>query len=119
LSKIETDADKQSVRFTNLSFSQGDTSQFSENYKGGMMEQYNNFFPKDEPWPYRISGIETVTVPAGTFKCTVVEGFDSETKVKYWMINDLPGVYAKIIEEKTDPFGELEYKLFELEEIKN
>ena len=115
LSKIKTNVQKPSVEFTNLNIAQGDTMQFSQNVKGDLMERNNFFFPKDEPWPYRISGIETITVPAGTFECTVVEGFDMDTKIKYWMINDMPGLYAKIIEEEIDPFEKLDYKLLELE----
>ena len=61
---------------------------------------------------------ETITVPAGTFNCKVFEGLDGEAKVKYWMILDKPGVYAKIIREDVDPFDELEYSIIELEEIK-
>ena len=117
LSKIKANVQKPSVEFTNLSISESDTMQFSQNVKGGLMGQYNAFFPKDEPWPYRIIGIETVTVPAGTFQCTVIEGFDTETKIKYWMINDMPGLYAKIIKEEIDPFDKLDYKLLELEKI--
>ncbi len=117
LSKIRVDAQKPRVEFTNLSVSGTDTSQFSQRVKGNLQEAYNNFFPREEPYPYRVSGVEKITVPAGTFTCTVIEGIDGEKKVKYWMINDLPGVYAKIIREKTDPFGELDYSLSELEKI--
>ncbi len=117
LSRIKTNAKKPGVEFTNLSISEGDTSQFSQNYKGGLSGRYNNFFPKDELQPYRILGTEKITVPAGTFLCTVVEGFDSDKKVKYWMINEMPGIYAKIIEEEIDPFNKLTYQITELEKI--
>jgi K(+)-stimulated pyrophosphate-energized sodium pump len=46
-----------------------------------------------------------------------VETVDGEKKLKYWMINDMPGLYAKIIMEETDPFGELDYRIQELEKI--
>ena len=59
----------------------------------------------------------TVDVPAGTFTCTVIEGFDGDDKVKYWMINDKPGVYAKIV-TIGDMFGELRYVVTELTEIR-
>jgi len=117
LSKLKVDPTKPSVKFTNLYISGGDTSQFSENYKGNLMGSYNAFFPKEEPWPYRIKGVEKITVPAGSFDCTVIEAIDGEKKLKYWMINDMPGVYAKIIREETDPFGKLEYSVQELEKI--
>ncbi len=117
LSTIKVDKQKPGVRFTNLAIANGDTSQFSQDYKDGLAESFNDFFPRDEPWPYRIAGIEKVAVPAGVFECTVVEGFDGDKKVKFWMINDMPGIYAKIIQERIDPFGELEYTVDELKEI--
>jgi len=117
LSTIKVDTQKPSVEFTNYYISGKDTSQFSQNYKGGLMGRYNDFFPREAPWPYRITGIEKVTVPAGTFECTVVEGINGEQKVKFWMINNLPGVYAKEIIEETDPFDNLEYRVKELEKI--
>lgn len=117
LSVIKVDTLKPSVEFTNYSVSGNDTSQFSQDIKGGLMERYNVFFPEEEPWPYRITGIEKLTVPAGTFECTVVEGINGEKKVKFWMINDLPGVYAKKIVEETDPFDNLDYRVQELEKI--
>ena len=117
LSEIEVNTEKQSVRFTNLSIAYGDTMQFSENFKGGMSEMYNDFFPRESMGYYRIVGVETVEVPAGKFECTVVEGIDNN-KVKYWMINDKPGIYAKIIEEGVRAFDEFEYIVQELEEIK-
>jgi len=116
-SKISVDPAKPSVRFTNILVSGSDSSQFSENYKGTLSQSHNAFFPKEEPWPYRITGTEKVTVPAGTFDCTVIEGVDGEKKIKYWMINDMPGVYAKIIQEQIDPFGDLSYSIQELEKI--
>jgi len=117
VSKIEADPMKPSVKFTNFTVSGKDSSQFSENYRGELMNNNNAFFPKEEPWPYRVTGTEKVTVPAGTFTCTVVEAVDGDKKTKYWMINDMPGLYAKIIFEETDPFGELSYRVQELEKI--
>jgi len=119
VSKVLADPTKPSVRFTNFIVSGNDSSQFSENYKGGLMNNTNAFFPKEEPWPYRIKGVEKATVPAGTFECTVIEAVDGDKKLKYWMINDMPGIYAKIIIDETDPFGEPGYTVQELEKINN
>jgi len=73
------------------------------------------------PFPYEsytfriVSNDEQLEVKAGTFTCTTVELFsDNEEKIKLWMINDKPGVVAKIIIEKEGHFGDLEYTLFEL-----
>jgi len=112
--KVEADVEKNEVMFTNFSVFQGDTMQSGQNFKDHLSESYNFFFPHDEPSVYRSLGTETITVAAGTFECTVIEGVDGEDKVKFWMINDKPGVYARIISEGEGPFGDLEYKLMEL-----
>ena len=118
LSKINVNLDKRSISLKNLSITQNDTLQYSESVKGYLNNEYNNFFPQEEPSPFRIVKTETITVPAGTFNCKVIEGLDGDTKIKYWMILDKPGIYAKIIREEVDPFDEVEYLIIELEEIK-
>lgn len=61
---------------------------------------------------------EEITVAAGTYTCTAVEFMNQyEIKTKIWMINDMPGIVAKVIKENTDHFGDLEYNMFELKEI--
>ncbi len=56
------------------------------------------FYPRKEPNTYRFIGSENVETPAGSFDCTVVEGMeDFDTKIKYWMIKNKPGIYAKIL----------------------
>ncbi|MDA3886217.1 MAG: hypothetical protein PF638_11545 [Candidatus Delongbacteria bacterium] len=118
LSKLEVKEEQHSVVFTNLMITENDTMQYSQNYKDKMSEAYNYFFPRKDMMFYRFVGVESIEVPAGKFECTVLEGFDDEKKVKYWMINDKPGIFAKIIEEGEGCFGELEYFVYELEEIK-
>jgi hypothetical protein len=80
-------------------------------------DTYNKLFPLKEA-DFRIAGKEQITTPAGTFQCTVIEALgDFDTLEKMWMIDDKPGVYAKIIMEKKDPdFGF--YKMYELQDIK-
>lgn len=118
LTTVSTNSEKRSVKLTNFSITQNDTIQYSESYKGNLYNEYNNFFPEEEPGPYKIVKSETITVPAGTFNCKVIEGLNGEIKVKYWMILNKPGVYAKIISEELSVFDELEYSIIELEEIK-
>ncbi|RYM34002.1 hypothetical protein ERX46_08530 [Brumimicrobium glaciale] len=118
LSKIDINLEERSISLVNLSISQNDTVQFSESYKDEMYNMYNDFFPQEEPDPYRMATTESITVPAGEFNCKVFEGFDGEAKVKYWMILDKPGIYAKIIREEIGHFDELEYSIIELVEIK-
>ncbi len=110
--KVSTDADKGIVRFVN---SPG--YRRSENVKGELQERYNNFFPESEPEAYRITGEESVAVPAGTFLCTVVEGIFDDYKVKYWMIKDKPGVYAKLIKDGKSFSGDPLYNVTELSKI--
>jgi hypothetical protein len=67
---------------------------------------------------YRVMGKEQITLPAGTFDCTVVEALgDFDELMKFWMIDDKPGIYAKIIGDKAGSFGH--FRLYELQEIKN
>ena len=117
VSEITTDPSRPMVNFRHFSISPSGREQFGEDYRGTLQDQDNAFFPKEEPWPYRVIGKETVQVPAGDFSCTVVEGFQGETRVKYWMIDDLPGVYARIINEGIGFFDDVEYYLYELERI--
>ena len=80
-------------------------------------DTYNKLFPLKEA-DFRVTGKEQITTPAGTFQCTVIEALgDFDTMEKMWMIDNKPGVYAKIIMEKKDPsFGF--YKVYELQGIK-
>jgi hypothetical protein len=118
VSMIEVKPDVQSVVFTNLEVSEGDSLQFSQNYKDGVTQTYNNFFPMDKPDAYKIIAVKKLNFPAGVFECTIVEGFEGDTKVKYWMINDQPGVYARIIKDGVSVFGDMEYSVMDLLEIK-
>ena len=56
---------------------------------------------------YRLVGNEEITTAAGTFNCTVLEALDASREIKYklWMIDNKPGVYAKIIEDKSGMWG--------------
>ncbi len=119
ISKVKVDREKPAVRFTNLFIEQGDTSQFAEKYKGGLTGMYDNFFPQAELMYFRVAGEETLKVPAGEFRCVVVEGIDGETKVKYWMAKEEPGVYVKIVKEEVSPFdeNEIDYTVQTLKKI--
>ena len=66
---------------------------------------------------FRITVTEELTTPAGAFTCTVIEAVEAETKKMLWMINDQPGVYAKIIIEKPGMFGAFYHGVFELNNI--
>ncbi len=77
------------------------------------------FFPQEKPDYFRYVGVEKIETPAGTFDCVVFEGVGKfDTNLKYWMIKDKPGVYAKIIKAKADG-NPLDYtNVYILKEIK-
>lgn len=118
LSKIDVNLEEKRISLANLNITKNDTIQYSESVKGNLYNQYNNFFPQEELGPFRLVTTETIKVPAGEFNCKVFEGFDGDAKVKYWMIIDKPGIYAKIIREDIGVFDKVEYSIIELEDIK-
>jgi hypothetical protein len=81
-------------------------------------DEYNSLYPEDDN-SFRVVGTEQITIAAGTFDCTVIEAVDGwDHSKKLWMINDKPGIYAKIIDENTnEDYGY--YHLYELQEIIN
>tara|TARA_R110002111_G_scaffold27081_1_gene58249 strand:- start:4941 stop:6125 length:1185 start_codon:yes stop_codon:yes gene_type:complete len=118
LSKIDVNSEERRISLANLNITKKDTMQFSECVKGDLYNQYNDFFPQEELGPFKLVSTETIKVAAGEFKCKIFEGFDGDAKVKYWMIIDKPGIYAKIIREDIGLFDKVEYSIIELEEIK-
>ena len=77
------------------------------------------FFPLEDPEYFRVIGTEVIKTDAGNFKCTIVEGVGNfDLKLKYWMIMDKPGVFAKIIKSKEEgnPFDYT--NVYTLKEIK-
>ncbi len=65
---------------------------------------------------FRVIGNEEITTTSGTYECTVAEAAGSHDECyKLWMINNKPGVYAKIIEDKAGQFGH--YYIYELTEL--
>lgn len=79
------------------------------------MNYGNQFYPLEEN-SFRVVGKEDLETVSGTYNCTVVESTGlSEERYKLWMINDKPGVYAKIIQDKEGMFGH--YYIYELNNI--
>ena len=79
--------------------------------------EYANLLYPETEFNFRIVKTEEITTNAGTFLCTVVEAAQDEIQKKLWMINDRPGVYAKIIIEKPGMFGAYSLEIYELDEI--
>ena len=66
--------------------------------------------------PFRLVGKEEISIPAGTFECTIIEAIgERESKMKLWMIDSKPGIYARIIEDLPGDFGH--YYIYELQEL--
>lgn len=83
-----------------------DTIRKREEIKGPLSNRYNPFFPQKNISPFRIiNNFEIININGKEHHCTVVEGFDGDTKVKYWMINYMPGVFAKIIKNNETGFS--------------
>ena len=103
---------------------------YDENYEQIIIDQtfgelstpdysYDNiFYPMQEldRYDYRVTGNESIKVPAGTFDCTVIEAVTEygRLKLKYYLITNRPGVYAKVIAEQED-----NYEMYELMKIEN
>ncbi len=77
------------------------------------------FYPRSKPDMYKVVGEEFLNTISGELICTVVEAMgDFDQKIKFWMINDKPGVYAKIIivKDEGNPFDYT--NVYTLKEIK-
>jgi hypothetical protein len=114
---IVVNMDEETIEFDDV-FKGTDRTSISEDEEMPIVEADpdNSLFPFEDN-SFRVAGEEAITTPAGTFNCTAVEttGHFDEV-IKFWMINDKPGVIAKVILDEPGHFGH--YKVFELTEIK-
>jgi len=106
-----------------INVERNDTPNVSDIFKGRNTEDVITFDDLKYIFPvncevFRYAGTEKLTTPAGTFDCTIIEAMgDFDEKVKIWMINDKPGMVAKIIKDQNDDsFGH--YYVFLLNKIK-
>ncbi len=110
--------DDKYIKITRYLLKGKDSTQLQEVLKGGLYNRYNPFYPQVEIGPYKVVDKEEITVPAGTFNCTVVEGFDLDKRYKFWLIDDKPGIFAKIIMElSSSDDDELKYRQYTLSKI--
>ncbi len=120
--KVDTIVEKISVTdkfidVNRLLVTKNDSISIKKIRKGGLENTYNRFFPRVDIGPYRVVKKEEITVPAGTFNCTVVEGTDYDILYKYWLIDKKPGIFAKIIVQKTEGENIDYFFAFDLMEI--
>jgi len=79
----------------------------------------NHFYPIQQPYDFRLVTEKEITVPAGTFNCLVIESVSSsDLKIRYYMIINRPGIYAKVIVTEKQ-FDEEKYDEYELTEIED
>ncbi len=113
LIKVKTDEGKKKISFTYHLIKNKDTIKKGEKIKAPLMNSYNRFFPQKDIYPFRITNnFEIIKINGKEYDCTVVEGFDGDTKVKYWMINYMPGIFAKIIKEDEGGFLSPTYSIY-------
>lgn len=121
--KINYNAEAQSIDVREYSYFQNDYIDMTENpiWMNNLTDyEYDfMFFPKNNLDTYNVIGTETIETPAGIFNCTLVEGFDQfDSKIKYWMVTEKPGVFAKIITVKDAPVPFGVTNVYVLKEIK-
>lgn len=121
--KIKYDATAKSIDVRRYSYFQNDYIDMTEDpiWMENLVDyEYDyNFFPKDNLDTYEVIGTEEIETPAGVFSCTVVEGFgEFDSKIRYWMVTEKPGVFAKVIKVKDAPVPFGVTNVYTLKEIK-
>lgn len=121
--KIKYAATAQSIDVREYSYFQNDYIDMTENpiWMNNLTDyEYDYmFFPKDNLDAYNVIGTEEIETPAGVFNCTVVEGFGRfDSKIRYWMVTEKPGVFAKVIKVKDAPVPFGVTNVYILKEIK-
>ncbi len=114
---VVANEEEQSLSIDNI-FDGYDRYNLPEDYElpTNNFDSYNKLYPL-EGHSFRVVGIEEISIPVGTFTCTVIETTASfDERIKLWMINDKPGVLAKVIKDKAGDFGY--YKVYKLQDIK-
>jgi len=116
-SNVSTNVDEGMMSFDNI-FIGFDRESTPEDYEMPIAYYSSDIklFPFESD-TYRVVSEEEITTPAGTFNCTVVEAIgDFDENMKLWMVNNKPGILAKVIKDKPGDFGH--FIVFELVEIK-
>jgi len=100
---VTVNTEKQSIKFVSYKEIDEERIPFITKTKGHLMESYNRFFPQKDLDSYRIIDKKHLwKLGNKTYECTVVNGVIGDEQYQYWMINRMPGVFAKIIYENPD-----------------
>lgn len=118
LRKITLENENIAIRFTDILLEEKDSMQIGEHYKNERMAYDHFFFPEKTPDAYRVIGLETIDTPAGKQECYRVDGVRDGNRYRYYMLYNIPGVFAKIISEDTNVWGEPQYTVWELVQLK-
>jgi len=119
-SDVEVDLQTPKIVFNNYQLVDEEAIMTSKTVKANLQNAFNPFFPQKPLAPYRVKDWNKILkMDDQDYNCTVVEGFDGDDKVTYWMLNDYPGIYAKIINENDGDFGLPHYIMYELQHIEN
>ncbi len=109
---IVLNPEKQRIKFVSYKEIDEERIPFITRTKEPLTEAYNRFFPqkdldsycivdKNRPWQLEDK----------TYECTVVNGIIGDDQYQYWMINSMPGVFAKIIIETPEAKKYRQYAL--------
>ena len=109
------DTKKKNIKFDSYKEIDEERVPFTKKIKGLLMETYNRFFPQKDLEQYSIIDRNRPwKLGNKTYECTIVNGIIGDEQYQYWMINNMPGVYAKIIIEIPET---KEYSQYALSEI--
>ncbi len=122
--KINFNNEEQSIAIRRYSYFQKDYIDMVENPIPLAVFEENQeayrFFPEDNLDYYKVvSTNEMLKTKLGEFECTVVEGYGLfNKKTQFWMVNNQPGVFAKMVfvADRESPFGAT--NVYTLTEIK-
>ena len=100
---VEVDTGDKQIIFTTYHFNDEERIPENKTTKAFLKNAYNRFFPQEDIGPFRVVSNDTkINIDEKDYYCTIVEGFNGDDRVKYWMINDMPGVYARVIKQNDD-----------------
>lgn len=115
---ISVDAAKQSITFSTYKDLGEERIPLFTVSKGPVHNAYNRFFPQKTLDYYRVIDRKRPWKYEGkTYECTVVNGMTGDRKYQYWMINSMPGIYARIIYETQEWDNNPVYIKYELNYI--